>query len=96
MSFGRKMYWEADHYEGDLYYSGGSDRKIIEEYPNPELLNDGSETAPSKRLTKLIVGYQKTLHGPLIAEETGIERIRKKCPRFSQWIDRMVAPFKNG
>ena len=38
----------------------------IHAHPNPELLNDGAETAPSKRLINLIPGYQKTLHGPLI------------------------------
>ena len=36
--------------------------EIINTYPNPELLNDGKETAPSKRLTKLITGYKKILY----------------------------------
>ncbi len=60
--------------------------KIIEEFPNPELLNDGAETAPSKRLLNLIPGYKKTLHGPLIADEIGIPKIISKCPRFNAWL----------
>jgi len=35
--------------------------KTIEDYPNPELLNDGAQTAPSKRLIRLIPGYKKNV-----------------------------------
>jgi hypothetical protein len=62
----------------------------IAKYPNPELLNDGDETAPSKRLSKLIPGYQKTLHGPLIADEIGIGVILEKCPRFNKWVNSLI------
>lgn len=64
----------------------------IDKYPNPELINDGSETAPSKRLSKIIKGYfsdnenHKALYGSLLSNEIGIKTIREKCPRFHQWI----------
>jgi hypothetical protein len=64
----------------------------ISKYPNPELINDGNETAPSKRLSKIIKGYfsdnenHKILYGSLLSNEIGIETIREKCPRFHQWI----------
>jgi len=67
----------------------------INNYPNPELLNDGAETAPSKRLTKLIPRYQKTLHGPLIAAEIGVPLIIQKCPRFDQWVKNILKSVKN-
>jgi len=67
---------------------------IIKQFPNPELLNDGTETAPSKRLTKLIPGYQKTLHGPLIAMEIGMTTILEKCPRFSSWVKSIIELHK--
>lgn len=67
---------------------------VINKHPNPELLNDGNETAPSKRLSKLIPGYRKTLHGPLIAEEIGIPLIIEKCPRFNEWIKKIIDAVK--
>jgi hypothetical protein len=58
----------------------------VHEQENPELLNDGAETAPSKRLKKLIPGYRKTLHGPIIADEVSLAIIMQKCFRFNSWI----------
>jgi hypothetical protein len=60
---------------------------VINNYRNPELINDGTATAPSKRLQSLIPRYKKTLHGPIIALENGINPILEKCPRFRKWID---------
>jgi Domain of unknown function (DUF4276) len=68
--------------------------KIVDDYPNPELINDGATTAPSKRLIRLIQGYQKTFHGPLIALENGIDSIIATCPRFRNWIDILVTRMK--
>jgi Domain of unknown function (DUF4276) len=59
----------------------------IESFPNSELINDGRETAPSKRLKRLIVGYNKPIYGCILAETIGLERIRNKNPRFNRWID---------
>lgn len=46
-------------------------------------------TAPSKRLIK-IFGYDKTADGELIFDMLGIDRMLKKCPRFAEWIDKIV------
>jgi hypothetical protein len=51
--------------------------------------NDGKITAPSKRLTRIITGYQKTVFGPLLAGEIGLAKIRAKCPRFNHWIEKL-------
>lgn len=61
-------------------------KQIIESNPNPELINDSPETAPSKQLQNLIKGYNKVVYGAEIAEAIGIERIRAKAPRFNNWI----------
>lgn len=65
---------------------------IINNYPNPELINDKPETCPSARLKALIGNrkYKKTLHGPLLALENGINPILEKCPRFKKWIDTII------
>lgn len=70
-------------------------KEAVEEHNNPELLNDGEETAPSKRLKKLIPFYEKTFHGPLIAEEISIQIIKSKCIRFSFWLDKLIDTFHN-
>ena len=63
---------------------------VISRHPNPEMINDGADTAPSKRIINLIPGYRKTLHGPIIAEENGIQKILEKCPRFKIWVESII------
>ncbi len=60
--------------------------KTLSEFANPEDINDGRMTAPSKRLATIITGYQKTVYGPLLAGEIGLAKIRARCPRFNRWI----------
>jgi hypothetical protein len=52
----------------------------------PEDVNDGEETAPSKRLLRHIPSYQKTVHGPLVVEQAGVASLRALCPRFDGWV----------
>ena len=63
--------------------------ETFENNPNPEMINDSSETAPSKRLSKIIRGYSKVTAGSLLAQEIGIGKIRSKCPRFNEWITKL-------
>ncbi|WP_159479866.1 DUF4276 family protein [Chryseobacterium sp. 18068] len=64
--------------------------KIVNSFENPELINDGVLTAPSKRLVNLIPGYQKTFHGPIIADEINIDVIISKCKRFENWLNEII------
>lgn len=61
--------------------------KIFEEYPNPEKINDRPESTPSRRLLNHLKDYDKVVMGPILAQETGLTRIREKCPRFNRWIN---------
>jgi hypothetical protein len=65
-------------------------RQAVKEHDNPELLNDGAETAPSKRLEKLLPSYKKTIHGTQIAEEISLLVIMQKCERFRNWIETLT------
>lgn len=56
---------------------------------NPEDINDGPETAPSKRLERHIPGYSKTQHGPATIELAGLAVIRSQCPRFDAWLTKL-------
>lgn len=56
-----------------------------------ELVNDGSQTAPSKRLETLWPGYRKTAHGPDAIALTGITEIRRRCPHADAWFAEAAA-----
>ncbi len=51
----------------------------------PETINDSCITAPSKRL-ETFTDYKKTIDGPNIAKEIGLQEIRIKCSGFNNWI----------
>ncbi len=55
----------------------------------PEDVDDGEESAPSKRLQSALSGYKKLVHGPLVLESTGLAAIRASCPRFNGWVTRL-------
>lgn len=61
-------------------------QEIKAQFGSPEQINDGPETAPSKRLVAAIPDYRKTLHGPLIAADIGLDAIRAECPHFNRWL----------
>ncbi|BAZ08950.1 hypothetical protein NIES4071_07560 [Calothrix sp. NIES-4071] len=60
-----------------------------EAFPSPEHINDNPITAPSKRILKCCDGYEKPLHGSLIAIDIGLETIRQQCQHFNQWLLRL-------
>ena len=62
---------------------------IFTEFPNPEDINLGQTTAPSKRLLHHIVGYDKVVYGSILAYEIGILLLRNKCPRFNDWLTKL-------
>lgn len=63
---------------------------ILREFPNPEDINNSPETAPSKRL-KSIFKYEKIGDAEMIFEMIGIASMMEKCPRFAQWMNKLVS-----
>lgn len=64
--------------------------EILAEFDNnPEFVNNGKNTAPSKRILKEISNYGKILDGNRIAEHISLEGIRKRCYHFSQWVEKL-------
>ncbi len=53
---------------------------------NPELIDDGPTTAPSKRILKEIPEYDKVSSGVAVAEKIGIPALRAKCRHFGEWV----------
>lgn len=68
----------------------------VDEKENPEELNDGALTAPSKRLEQLIPGFDKNkpFYGGIIAEINTIEAILARCLRFRTWVETLIEKVK--
>lgn len=56
---------------------------------NSELINDGFETAPSRRIIKEIPEYDKRSAGVAVAGKIGLSVLRSKCPHFDEWITKL-------
>jgi hypothetical protein len=63
----------------------------ISRFSSPELIDDGEETAPSKRIIKVIPAYAgaKVSTGPAIVARIGLPVIRGKCRHFDTWLGRL-------
>ncbi len=62
---------------------------IRDQFTTPEEINDSPLTAPSKRIINLVPNYEKPLMGTLAILEIGLDAIRKECPLFRKWIERL-------
>ncbi len=56
---------------------------------NPELINGGAETAPSKRIMNCIDCFDKANVGVDVLGRIGLENIAGKCRHFAEWIERI-------
>ena len=69
----------------------GQFQAIRKAFASPEEIDDSPLTAPSKRVEKLVPGYSKPLLGTLAVIEICLEAIRRECPHFGCWLDRLEA-----
>lgn len=66
--------------------------KIADEFGgNPELIDEGKTTAPSKRIIKIIPAYesQKPTAGATAAGNTGIPLLKERCRHFREWVTKL-------
>jgi len=68
---------------------GAGFQEIRNQFHTPEEINDSPITAPSKRAEELLPGYDKPLGGTLAILEIGLQKIRKACPHFRRWLERL-------
>ncbi len=66
-------------------------KRLVEQskqFENPEHINDGPSTAPSKRIICELHSYEgdKASAGPEVATQIGLTTIRAKCPHFNSWL----------
>jgi hypothetical protein len=62
---------------------------IREGFLTPEDIDDSPATAPSKRVLQLCPSYRKVLNGTQAARAVGIDTMRRECPQFRNWLDRL-------
>ncbi|MEI6102908.1 MAG: DUF4276 family protein [Methanothrix sp.] len=65
-------------------------RDIRSQFATPEDINDGAETAPSKRLLNLYYFYNKYVFGSRIAKRIGIDNISNECKHFNEWLVSLI------
>ena len=66
--------------------------EVADGLDSPELIDDGPGTAPSKRIIGHLPRYESdksTVGVQQAAERIGLPRIRRRCPHFDKWIDRL-------
>lgn len=59
-------------------------------YGDPEMIDDGPSTAPSKRIINAVkqnYHYNKVHSGTAITSSIGIEMLMDKCRHFREWIE---------
>ena len=95
-------YIQLHEFEALLFSSGDGFKKyfdektnktlqdIIDLYNNPEDINSSPDNAPSKRLLRIVPEYDKVIYGNIIALEIGIKTILNRCPRFRNWIEKLI------
>ena len=62
-----------------------------EQFETPELIDDGPDTAPSKRIIQYFPRYEsdKPTVGVQAIERIGLATIRSRCLHFSRWLERL-------
>ncbi len=62
-------------------------KKIVKLFP--ERIDNGRETAPSKRILQVILDYDKVTAGLDSLKLVGIEKLMAKCSHFAEWAGKM-------
>lgn len=66
-------------------------RAIRARFRNPEEINQTPDGSPSRRILDILPDYQKVVDGVLIAQRIGLAAMRRECPHFNGWLDRLFA-----
>lgn len=53
---------------------------------NPETINNGFDTSPSHRILRAYPEYSKPATGVVMAKRIGLEKMRRRCLHFNEWL----------
>lgn len=63
-------------------------------YGDPEMIDNGPATAPSKRIIKALAkkyNYNKVQSGASVTSAIGIDALLANCRHFKEWVDKLTA-----
>ena len=92
------LFSDVSAFEGLLYATEDAIAElhaVRSSFLTPEDVNDSSETAPSKRIERVIPRYNKRVAGSHIAMAIGLPAIREQCPRFDRWLTQLESLAAN-
>ena len=66
-------------------------QRSVDAFKSPEMIDDGPDTAPSKRIIGHLPRYDsdKSTVGVQAAAQIGLPAIRRRCPHFAAWMGRL-------
>jgi hypothetical protein len=67
---------------------------MVKQESNPELVDDGPATTPSKRILNAYPNDRKTIDGPLVIADAGLTSIRQSCPHADEWLKNIEAKIE--
>ena len=70
---------------------GSAMQEVLDQFGNPEKIDDSQETAPSKRILALLPTYDKVAMGATAIQDIGLDSIRGQCQNFACWLSRLEA-----
>jgi hypothetical protein len=63
--------------------------KILVDTGQPEAIDDGYETCPSRRIARIVPAFRKRAQSPIITSRIGMDVLRTECQHFGEWLTRL-------
>lgn len=82
----------AEEYPNSRTQINKLNEQVSKVFKDPELIDNGPDTAPSKRIKKAVSGhyeYNKVKSGTSVAQRIGIEIILQTCQHFREWVEKI-------
>ncbi len=64
-------------------------QNVLDQFGDPEKIDDSQATAPSKRILRVVPSYDKVAMGTIAIQDIGLTSIRRHCPNFRCWLNRL-------
>ena len=68
---------------------GAEMQSVLDQFGDPEEINDSQATAPSKRILGMVPWYDKVAVGTIAIQDISLESIRRQCRNFGCWLNRL-------
>ena len=69
---------------------------VLDQFGDPEAIDDSEDTAPSKRIVDLMPNYHKVAFAPIASQAIGLDAMRRRCANFAQWLKRLEGVASTG